>query len=76
MTTFVDVDLSEVKEADLEVKLQELTKKYFTAQRLGSPELLTQLNNYITLYRQEISFRAQKSRNNIDDDLNQLINVS
>lgn len=76
MTTFVDVDLSEVKEADLEVKLQELTKKYFTAQRLGSPELLTQLNNYITLYRQEISLRAQKSRNNIDDDLNQLINVS
>jgi hypothetical protein len=75
MTTFVDVDLSGLKDSEVESKLQELTRKYFTAQRLGKPELLTQLNSYITMYRQEMSARAQKSRNNLDDDLNQLINV-
>jgi hypothetical protein len=75
MTTFIDVDLSGLKDSEVEIKLQELTRKYFTAQRLGKPELLTQLNSYITMYRQEMSARAQKSRNNLDDDLNQLINV-
>jgi uncharacterized membrane protein len=75
MSTFIDVDLSGLKDAEVEAKLQELTRKYFTAQRLGKPELLTQLNSYITMYRQEISARAQKSRSNLDDDLNQLINV-
>jgi hypothetical protein len=75
MTTFIDLDLSNLKDSELESKLQELTKKYFSAARLGKPELLTQLSSYITMYREEIKNRALRNKSDIDDDLNQLINV-
>ena len=72
-----DIDLSELKDSDIEEKIQELTRKYFTAQRLGKAELLTPIANFITMYKSEMSKRHQeKMKANLDNDLDQLINVN
>lgn len=69
-------DLSQLKDNEIEDRLQDLTKKYFTAQRLGNHELLTQLSTFVTIYRQELSNRYRtKLKSNEDRDLDQLINV-
>ena len=70
-------DLSELKDSEVEAKLNELTKKYFQAARLGNQELLTQLSTFVNMYREEMSDRYRKSlkNTNIDGDLDQLINV-
>lgn len=71
-----DADLSGLKDSEIEEKIQELTRKYFTAQRLGKPELLTQIANFIIIYKSEMSMRyQQKMKANLDTDLDQLINV-
>lgn len=75
MTSYIDIDLSSLKDSEIELRLQELTKKYFTAQRLGKAELLTQINDYIIMHRQELQMRSMKNKTDIDNDLNQLINV-
>ncbi len=72
-------DLSTMKDAEVEAKLQELTKKYFQAQRLGNYQLLTQLSTFVNIYRTELNLRYQRaskaSQGNYDGDLDQLINV-
>jgi hypothetical protein len=69
-------DLSNLKDNEIEEKIIELNKKYFVAARLGNLSLLTQLSNFITMYKQELSVRyAKRSREQNDDDLGQLINV-
>lgn len=73
-------DLSTLKDAEVELKLQELTKKYFQAQRLGNYELLTQLSTFVTMYKEEMAMRYRKSAANVNNmpqgrDLDQLINV-
>ena len=72
-------DLSKLKDSEVESKLQELTKKYYQASRLGSQELLTQLSTFVTIYRDEMRKRQAKSlsiNNNVtNEDLGQLINV-
>jgi len=72
-------DLTVLKDAELELKLQELTKKYFQAQRLGNYDLLTQVNMFVTIYREELARRHRQtmtdSNNKLDKDLDQLINV-
>lgn len=72
-----EADLSGLKDSEIEEKIQELTRKYFTAQRLGKHELLTQIANFITIYKSEMSMRYQQKMKaaNLDDDLDQLINV-
>jgi len=50
----LSVDLTTLKDSEVEEKLQELTRKYFAAQRLGKPELLTQISTFVTIYRQEL----------------------
>ena len=72
-----DDDLSGLKHSEIEETIQELTRKYFTAQRLGKPELLTQIANFITIYKSEMSMRYQQKMkaSNLDGDLDQLINV-
>ena len=70
-------DLSNLKDNEVEEKLQELTRKYFTAQRLGKTELLTQIGMFVTMYKQELSNRhLEKTKMNFDGDLDQLINVN
>jgi len=70
-------DLSQLSETDLDQKISELTKKYYQIARLGNNNLLTQVQNFITIYRDELQSRAMKRKlsDNNDDDLDQLINV-
>jgi hypothetical protein len=69
-------DLSQLKDTELEEKLFELNKKYFTAYRLGKPELLTQLATFVTIYKDEMNRRNQlRIKQQLDGDLDQLINV-
>jgi hypothetical protein len=72
----LEEDLSEVSDTDLNNKLSELNKKYYTAARLGNNQLLTQLQTFVTIYRDEITRRAITAKYEQNDtDLDQLINV-
>jgi hypothetical protein len=69
-------DLSRLKDNEVEEKLQELTRKYFQAARMGKQEMLTQLSTFVTIYKEELSKRMlAKTQSTYDTDLNQLINV-
>ena len=69
-------DLSELNDSELQAKLSELNKKYYSAARLGKKDLLTQLQTFVTIYRNEITRRAVTAKySNDDKDLDQLINV-
>jgi hypothetical protein len=73
----LETDLSTLKDQELEDKILELNKKYFTAYRLGKPELLTQITTFITIYKDEMSKRTMKRLSgSTDDDLDHLINVN
>lgn len=71
---FVD-NLANLRDEEIEQKILELSKKYLAAQRMGKIELLTQLQTFITMYRDESTRRRMTKNNQLDDDLNQLINV-
>lgn len=68
-------DLRNLSDQELEEKAQDLQKKYFAAYRLGKPDLLTQLQNVITIYKEERFRRTQLQKQQLDNDLEQLINV-
>jgi len=69
-------DLSQLKDNEIEEKLFELNRKYFAAARLGKPDLLTQLATFVTIYKDELSRRYMlRSKQNLDGDMDQLINV-
>jgi hypothetical protein len=69
-------DLSQLKDNEVEEKLFELNRKYFAAARLGKPELLTQLATFVTIYKNELGRRYMlRSKQNLDGDMDQLINV-
>jgi hypothetical protein len=69
-------DLSQLKDNEVEEKLFELNRKYFAAARLGKPDLLTQLATFVTIYKDELSRRYMlRSKQNLDGDMDQLINV-
>lgn len=70
-------DLSQFKDNEIEDKVNELTKKYYAAARLGKPELLTQISTFITIYKEELSKRYRNKLQSQDSgDLGQLINVN
>tara|TARA_A100001015_G_scaffold319980_2_gene444750 strand:+ start:561 stop:797 length:237 start_codon:yes stop_codon:yes gene_type:complete len=73
----LEEDLSEVSTSDVELKLSELNKKYYQAQRLGNNQLLTQLQTFVTIYRNELRQRAIQAKfdEEQEKDLDQLINV-
>jgi len=70
-------DVKELTDTQLTERISELSKKYTTAARLGKGELLTQLQTFVIIYRDEIRRRAMESKlkANDDKDLDQLINV-
>lgn len=69
-------DLTKFTDSEIESKLQELSRKYFAAQRMGSRDLLTQLSTFVTIYRDELSRRyMNRNKGDLDKDLDQLINV-
>ena len=70
-------DLSKFTDSEIEQKLQDITRKYFAAQSLGSRDLLTQLSTFVTIYRDEMSRRyMKKNKGDLDRDLDKLINVN
>jgi len=72
----LESDLRKLKDSELEEKVQELTKKYYSACRLGYSDLLTQLSTFLTIYKEEMSRRNRENFKNSDNgDLDQLINV-
>ncbi len=69
-------DLSNLSDSEVENKLQELSRKYFAAQRMGNRDLLTQVSTFVNIYRNELSRRYMtKNTGDLDRDLDQLINV-
>jgi hypothetical protein len=68
-------NLDTLKDEEIEQKILELSKKYTTSQQLGKIDLLTQIQTLITMYREEQTKRRLSRKNQLDDDLNQLINV-
>jgi hypothetical protein len=69
-------DLSQLKDPEIDQRLQEVTKKYFIANRLGNHQLLTQLEIFVNIYKEEQRRRYhERFKKDVDGDLNQLINV-
>jgi len=69
-------DLSELKDSEVEAKLQELNKKYYQAARLGNPQVLTQIETFVTIYRDEMQKRHLAAKLSAEEnDLDDLINV-
>lgn len=70
-------DLSKLSDSEVESCVMDLSRKYFAAQRLGKPELLTQLATFVTIYKEELSKRhRERTRQELNGDLDQLINVN
>lgn len=73
-------DISSLSDSEVEEKVRELTKKYYTAARFPDQSVLPQIATLLTMYREELLTRQRNalqkaSDNNKDQDLDQLINV-
>jgi hypothetical protein len=70
---------TELKDADLEQKILDLSKKYFIAARMGQGGVCDQLSMALDMYKQEQGRRQRESTKtlvkNQDKDLDDLINV-
>lgn len=70
-------DLAALKDAELEHKLSDLTKKYF---QTSNPGLQQQISSVIDSYREELATRKradwEKMMENRDKGLDKLINIS
>jgi hypothetical protein len=69
-------DFTDMRDDEVELKLNELMKKYHMAYRMGNQELLTQLATFVNIYKEELSnrFRAKITQSE-NGDLGELINV-
>ena len=69
---------ADLKDADLEARINELTRKYTIAARTGMNQVLPQLAIALDLYREELTKRGQeslkttarKANGNLDDLIN------
>jgi hypothetical protein len=70
-------DFGQLKDPEIENRLQDLSKKYWMT---NNPQVRQQMSILIGLYREELSARRQKVLNqqyqNRDKGLDKLINVS
>ena len=73
-------DVSKIKDADLEAKIQDLTKKYYIAARMGHSAVCEQIVSALTMYKEELYKRQtaaiQKTIKKQDRDFDDLINVN
>jgi hypothetical protein len=71
--------LANIKDADLESKIADLTKKYFIAARMGQGSVCGQIASLIDSYKYELQTRQAKAALTLvkkqDKDLDDLINV-
>ena len=69
-------DYSQLKDAELEAKLQDLSRKYFMA---NNSSVKQQISIFIDIYKNELSARRAKQLTQVyqkrDKDLDKLINV-
>ena len=68
-------ELKDLSDQELEKKLTELNKKYYQAARFGNPELLTQVETFVTIYKDEMSRRYQQKQQQNNQSFDNLINV-
>jgi hypothetical protein len=77
MHPLIDLNLGNLKEAELENKIQELSKKYFLA---NNPTVKDQIVMILEDYKQELQTRRMKQWQDQyqkrDTDLDSLINIS
>jgi hypothetical protein len=77
MHPLIDSNLGNLKEAELENKIQELSKKYFLA---NNPTVKDQIVMILEDYKQELQTRRMKQWQDQyqkrDTDLDSLINIS
>ena len=70
---------TDLKDADLEQKILDLSKKYFIAARMGQGSVCDQLSMALAMYREEQSRRQHEATRTLvkdqDKDLDDLINV-
>jgi hypothetical protein len=70
-------DLSQLKDGELEAKVQELTKKYFISH---NPEVRSQIVLFLDTYKEEMRSRQAKvwqtQQAQLNNGLDKLINVS
>jgi hypothetical protein len=70
-------DLSSIKDSELELKISELTRKYFSTHNF---DLQQQISMVLDTYKAEMAKRQaaayDKMMNNRNKDLDKLINVS
>ena len=73
-------NLSEIKDGELEEKINELGRKYGIAARTGMNDVLPQLSAVIDAYRTELQRRQQEAlkaiQKNQNKDLGNLIKVN
>lgn len=77
MHPLIDTDLSKLSDAEIEDKIKELTKKYFSALQF-SPTVTTQILMMLDDYKNEQEVRKfQQQNQNKDDGANfdDLINI-
>ena len=58
----LEEDLSKMTTSEVELKLSEWNKKYYQESRLGNNQLLTQLQTFVTIYRNELRQRAIQAK--------------
>jgi hypothetical protein len=70
-------DLGKLKDSELELKIQELSRKYWQAR---NPYLQQQISTFLELYNDELKSRRMKTweqqRQNMDKGLDKLININ
>lgn len=70
-------DFSKLKDAEVETRIQDLSKKYFQTQ---NPSVKQQIAIFLDIYRAELSVRRAKSLEQLhqkrDKDLDSLIKVN
>jgi hypothetical protein len=69
-------DYANLKDAEIEAKIQDLSRKYFMS---NNPYLRQQISTFLDIYRTELSARRTKQLEQLyqkrDKDLDKLINV-
>ena len=69
-------DYSQLKDVEIEAKIQDLSRKYFMS---NNPYLRQQISTFLEIYRNELSARRAKQIEQLyqkrDKDLDKLINV-
>lgn len=71
----LEENLRDLNDQELDKKLNELTKKYHQVARLGYNDVLTQLETFVTIYKNEISRRHQEKLSHSQKNLDKIINV-